>query len=161
MAGYGDQPDETAQVLRNGRLYTGDVGYLDRDGYLYLIDRIKDLILSGGFNVYPRMVEEAIELHPAVEEVVVCGVPDPHRGEIVKAYVRLREGDQTTAADLRAFLKDKLASFEQPRQVELRSELPRTLVGKPSRRALIAEEMRRLNAQPQAAANELEPPALA
>jgi long-chain acyl-CoA synthetase len=161
MAGYGDQPEETGQVLRNGRLYTGDVGYLDRDGYLYVIDRIKDLILSGGFNVYPRMVEEAIELHPAVEEVVVCGVPDPHRGETVKAYVRLREGDPTTAADVRAFLKDKLASFEQPRQVELRSELPRTLVGKPSRRALIAGEMRRLNAQPQAAANELEPPALA
>jgi long-chain acyl-CoA synthetase len=161
MAGYGDQPEETAQVLRDGRLYTGDVGYLDRDGYLYLIDRIKDLILSGGFNVYPRMVEEAVELHPAVEEVVVCGVPDPHRGEIVKAFVRLREGEQTSAAELRAFLKDKLASFEQPRLVEIRSELPRTLVGKPSRRALIAEEMRRLNAQASTAANELEPPAFA
>jgi long-chain acyl-CoA synthetase len=163
MAGYGAQPEETALVLRDGRLYTGDVGYLDQDGYLYLIDRIKDLILCGGFNVYPRMVEEAIELHPAVEAVAVCGVPDPHRGEIVKAFVTVRSGEALSAAGLRTFLKDKLAPFEQPRQVEFRSELPRTFVGKPSRRDLIAEEMRRLNAAPggaaRAAAPELDAPA--
>ena len=155
-------PDETALVLRDGRLYTGDVGYLDQDGYLYLIDRIKDLILCGGFNVYPRMVEEAIELHPAVEEVAVCGVPDPHRGEIVKAFVTLRPGETLSPAGLRAFLKDKLAPFEQPRQIEFRSELPKTFLGKPSRRSLIAEEMRRLNAAPEAAraaAPELDVPA--
>jgi long-chain acyl-CoA synthetase len=151
MAGYGAQPEETALVLRDGRLYTGDVGYLDQDGYLYLVDRIKDLILSGGFNVYPRMVEEAIELHPAVEEVAVCGVPDLHRGEIVKAFVTLRAGETLSAGGLRAFLKDKLAPFEQPRQIEFRSELPKTFLGKPSRRSLIAEEMRRLNAAPDAA----------
>jgi long-chain acyl-CoA synthetase len=148
MAGYDAQPEETAQVLRGGRLYTGDVGYLDHDGYLYLIDRIKDLILVGGFNVYPRMVEEAIELHPAIEEVSVCGVPDPHRGEIVKAFVTLRAGEALSAAELRAFLKDKLAPFEQPKQIEIRTDLPKTFVGKPSRRSLIAEEMRRLNADP-------------
>jgi long-chain acyl-CoA synthetase len=161
MAGYGAQSEETALVLRGGRLYTGDVGYLDQDGYLHLIDRIKDLILCGGFNVYPRMVEEAIELHPAVEEVAVCGVPDLHRGEIVKAFVKLRPGAALTAAGLRAFLKDKLAPFEQPRQIEFRSELPRTFVGKPSRRSLLAEEMRRLNAAPgaAAAAPELDVPA--
>jgi long-chain acyl-CoA synthetase len=151
MAGYGRHPEESAEVLRGGRLYTGDVGYLDRDGYLYLIDRIKDLILCGGFNVYPRMVEEAIELHPAVDEVAVCGVPDPHRGEIVKAFVTLRPGETLSGAALRAFLSDKLASFEQPRQIEFRTELPKTFLGKPSRRSLIAEEMRRLNAGPKAA----------
>jgi long-chain acyl-CoA synthetase len=147
MAGYADQPEETADALRGGRLHTGDVGYMDADGYVYLIDRIKDLILNGGFNVYPRMVEEAIELHPAVEEVSVCGVPDRYRGEIVKAFVKRRDGMALTAAELRAFLKDKLAPFEQPRQIEFRDDLPRTLIGKPSRRALVVEEMRRLNAE--------------
>ncbi len=92
MAGYARRPEETAEALRGGRLHTGDVGYIDQDGYVYLIDRIKDLILNGGFNVYPRMVEEAILLHPAVEEASVCGMPDPHRGETVKAYVKLCDG---------------------------------------------------------------------
>jgi long-chain acyl-CoA synthetase len=146
MAGYGKQPGETADVLRGGRLYTGDVGYLDQDGYVYLIDRIKDLILCGGFNVYPRMVEEAIELHPAVEEVAVCGIPDRHRGEIVQAFVKLRDGEALSAAALRGFLMDKLAPFEQPKKIEFRDHLPKTFIGKPSRRSLIAQEMRRLNA---------------
>jgi long-chain acyl-CoA synthetase len=145
MAGYWNQPEETAGVLRDGRLHTGDVGFIDAEGYVYLIDRIKDLIINGGFNVYPRMVEEAIQLHPAVAEVAVCGVPDRHRGEIVKAFVRLRAGASLTTAELRAFLRDKLAPFEIPKRVEFCTELPRTLLGKPSRRELIAEEMRRLN----------------
>ena len=146
MAGYAERPEETAETLRDGRLHTGDVGYIDRDGYVYVIDRIKDLILNGGFNVYPRMVEEAILLHPAVAEASVCGVPDRHRGEIVKAYVRLHEGASLEVAELRAFLKDKLAPFEQPKQIEVRAELPLSWLGKPSKRALIAEELRRLNA---------------
>ncbi len=145
MVAYAERPEETAETLRNGRLHTGDVGYIDQDGYVYLIDRIKDLILNGGFNVYPRMVEEAIELHPAVEEVTVCGVPDRHRGELVKAYVKLTEGTELSVGELKAFLKDKLAPFEQPKRIEFRDELPRTFIGKPSRRALLAEEMRRLN----------------
>ncbi|NJO38986.1 MAG: long-chain fatty acid--CoA ligase [Rhizobiales bacterium] len=145
MRGYAERSGETAEALHGGRLHTGDVGFIDTDGYVYLIDRIKDLILSGGFNVYPRMVEEAVELHPAVDEVIVCGIPDPHRGEIVKAYVKLKEGKSLTATQLRTFLKDKLAPFEQPRQIEFRDELPRTLIGKPSRHALIVEEARRLN----------------
>ncbi|MEM7042256.1 MAG: long-chain fatty acid--CoA ligase [Pseudomonadota bacterium] len=145
MKGYAQRSAETAEALHGGRLHTGDVGFIDTDGYVYLIDRIKDLILSGGFNVYPRMVEEAVELHPAVEEVTVCGIPDVHRGEIVKAYVKLKEGKSLTSGRLRAFLRDKLAPFEQPRQIEFRDELPRTLIGKPSRHALIVEEMRRLN----------------
>ncbi|MGI9417878.1 MAG: long-chain-fatty-acid--CoA ligase [Geminicoccaceae bacterium] len=145
MRGYAQRSAETAEALHGGRLHTGDVGFIDTDGYVYLIDRIKDLILSGGFNVYPRMVEEAVELHPAVDEVTVCGIPDVHRGEIVKAYVKLKEGKALTSARLRGFLRDKLAPFEQPRQIEFRDELPRTLIGKPSRHALIVEEMRRLN----------------
>ena len=145
MRGYAQRSGDTAEALHGGRLHTGDVGFIDTDGYVYLIDRIKDLILSGGFNVYPRMVEEAVELHPAVEEVTVCGIPDQHRGEIVKAYVKLREGKSMTSGQLRTFLRDKLAPFEQPRQIEFRDELPRTLIGKPSRHALIVEEMRRLN----------------
>ena len=145
MHGYAERSADTAEALHGGRLHTGDVGFIDTDGYVYLIDRIKDLILSGGFNVYPRMVEEAVELHSAVDEVTVCGIPDVHRGEIVKAYVKLKEGKSLTSSQLRAFLRDKLAPFEQPRQIEFRDELPRTLIGKPSRHALIVEEMRRLN----------------
>ncbi len=114
---------------------------------VYLIDRIKDLIITGGFNVYPRMVEEAIYLHPAVAEVAVCGVPDRHRGEVVKAFVKLRDDDGAlTAGELRAFLKDKLAPFEVPRKVEFREDIPKTLVGKPLRRQLVEEERRRLAA---------------
>ncbi len=141
MAGYWNRRDETAQVMREGRLHTGDVGYMDEDGYVYLVDRIKDMIITGGFNVYPRMVEEAIYLHPAVEEAAVCGIPSQHRGEIVKAYVKLRNGEHLTTAELRAFLQDKLAPFEMPRRVEFRNEIPKTLVGKPLRRELIAEEL--------------------
>jgi long-chain acyl-CoA synthetase len=152
MAGYALRPEETAATLRDGRLHTGDVGYIDQDGYVYLIDRIKDLILNGGFNVYPRMVEEAILLHPAVEEASVCGVPDRHRGEVVKAFVKLAPGVSLKVPELRGFLRDKLAPFEQPKRIELVERLPHTWLGKPSRRALIAEELRRLNA---AAANDI------
>ncbi len=147
MAGYWNRPEATQDALRGGFLHTGDVGYIDADGYVFLIDRIKDLIITGGFNVYPRMVEEAIYLHPGVEEVVVCGVPDQHRGEIVKAYVKLRDGVEMTAAELRGFLHDKLATFELPRRVEFRAELPRTLIGKPSRRELIEEELLKAKAE--------------
>ncbi len=144
MAGYWNQDDETQGVLTDGRLRTGDVGHLDEDGYLYIVDRIKDLIISGGFNVYPRMVEEAILLHPAVEEVAVCGIPDTHRGEVVKAFVKTRDDQGLTGAQLREFLKDKLAPFKIPRRVEFREEIPKTLVGKPLRRELVAQEQRRL-----------------
>ena len=143
MAGYLNKPSENADVLRGPRLRTGDVGYLDDDGYLFIIDRIKDLILSGGFNVYPRMVEEAIYQHPAVEEAVVCGVPHSHRGEIVKAFVKLKPGAALSSAELRAFLKEHVASFEMPSKIEFRDDLPKTLIGKPSRKELMAEERSR------------------
>ena len=141
MAGYWKHEDETNTVLQNGRLRTGDIGHMDEDGYVFVIDRIKDLIITSGFNVYPHAVEETICLHPSVEEAAVAGIPHPHRGETVKAYVKLRSGLQLTTAELRAFLKDKLAPFEVPRDIEFRDEIPKTLVGKPSRRELVAEEM--------------------
>ncbi|HYM99214.1 MAG TPA: AMP-binding protein, partial [Aestuariivirgaceae bacterium] len=139
MAGYANRAKENVDVFRGARLHTGDIGYLDEDGYLYIVDRIKDLIISGGFNVYPRQVEEVIHLHPAVEEVAVCGVLDSHRGEIVKAYVKLREGRSLSGPELRDFCKDKLAPFQVPRQVEFRATLPKTLIGKIAKKELIAE----------------------
>jgi long-chain acyl-CoA synthetase len=161
MAGYWNQDEETRAVLHDGRLRTGDVGYMDDDGYVFLIDRIKDLIISGGFNVYPRMVEEAIYLHPAVAECAVCGVPDKHRGEVVKAFVKLRGDVTLTGAELRAFLKDKLAPFEIPRKVEFREVIPKTLVGKPLRRQLVEEETRRLEAKEEDVAARIEATAAA
>ncbi len=143
MAGFWNRPEETREALRGRRLRTGDVGYLDQDGYLFIVDRIKDLIITGGFNVYPRMVEEAIYQHPAVAEVAVCGVPDRHRGEVVKAFVKLAEGVTLTGTELRRFLKDQLAPFEIPRKVEFREDIPKTLVGKPLRRQLVEEEKQR------------------
>ena len=140
MVGYANRARDNMEIFQGGHLHTGDIGYLDEDGYLFIIDRIKDLILSGGFNVYPRMVEEAIHLHPAVEEAAVCGVPDSHRGEIIKAFVKLKQGEEVSAAELRAFLKDKLAPFQMPRQIEFRGTLPKTLIGKISKKDLIARE---------------------
>ncbi len=139
MVGYANRAQDNKDAFRGQRLRTGDVGYLDEDGYLSIVDRIKELILSGGFNVYPRMVEDAIYLHDAVEEVAVCGTPDPHRGETVMAFVHLRSGETLTAGELRAFLKDKLAPFEMPRRVEFRDALPKTLIGKIDKRELITE----------------------
>jgi long-chain acyl-CoA synthetase len=141
MSGYANRAEETTNVLNDGRLRTGDVGYLDEDGYLFIVDRIKELILSGGFNVYPRMVEEAICTHPDVKEAAVCGVPDPHRGEIVKAFVILKQGQGLKSGSLRAYLKDKLAPFQMPRQIEFRDNLPRTFMGKLSKKDLKANEV--------------------
>ncbi len=142
MLGYANRAQETVDAFLGGRLHTGDIGYLDADGYLHIVDRIKEIILTGGFNVYPRMVEEAIYLHPAVAEAAVCGVPDTHRGETVKGFVKLRDGQSVTAPELRSFLKDKLAPFEIPRKIEIRADLPKTLIGKISKKDLIAEDER-------------------
>ncbi len=149
MSSYWRQDAETENVLREGRLRTGDVGYLDEDGFLFLIDRIKDLIITGGYNVYPRMVEEALYLHPAVAEAAVCGIPDRHHGEIVKAFVVLRGGEKLQGLELRQFLKDKVAPFELPRRFEFLDEIPKTVVGKPLRRELVARELRRKEAKAQ------------
>ena len=139
MRGYANRARDNVEAFRGGRLHTGDIGYFDEDGYLYIIDRIKDLILCGGFNVYPRMVEEVIHLHPAVEMAAVRGVPDRHRGEAVKAFVKLREGETLSAAELKDFLKDKLAPFQMPRRIEFRDALPMTAIGKVAKKELVAE----------------------
>ena len=140
MLGYWNRPDETAKVMVEGALRTGDVGYIDPDGYIFLVDRIKDLIISGGYNVYPRMVEEALYRHPAVHEAVVIGIPDARRGQVPKAYVTLHEGAQVSEAELQAFLEDHLSPVERPKRIEFRASLPKTVVGKLSRKDLVAEE---------------------
>jgi long-chain acyl-CoA synthetase len=153
MKGYWNQPEETANTLVNGRLHTGDVGLIDSDGYVYIVDRIKDLILAGGFNIYPRNVEEALYLHPGVAECVVAGVEDSYRGQTVKAYIKLSPDHRNTRPeDLKAFLKDKLSPIEIPKQWEFRDELPKTMIGKLSRKALLDEEAERRAAEAQAGA---------
>lgn len=141
MRGYWNKKEETAEVIdENGRLHTGDVAIVDEDGYVFIVDRIKDMILCSGYNVYPRNIEEAIYQHPAVAECVVAGLPDPYRGQTVKAYVRLLEGETLTLENLNFFLKDKLSPIEMPKILEIREELPKTMIGKLSRKALLDEE---------------------
>lgn len=149
MAGYWRQPEETERVLKDGRLRTGDVGYLDDEGYLFLVDRIKDMIIAGGFNIYPRNVEDAIYQHPKVAECIVMGVPDPYRGQTVKAFVVPVEGQHLEEFELRDFLADRLSPIEVPKLFEFRAGLPRTLIGKPSRKALIEEEARLARSAPE------------
>ncbi|MBB6123791.1 long-chain-fatty-acid--CoA ligase [Sphingobium subterraneum] len=136
MRGYWNRPEESAEVLRDGFLRTGDVGRFDADGFLFLVDRIKDLILCGGYNVYPRVIEDALYEHEDVLEVTVIGVPDPYRGEAPKAFVRKRPGSAATADDLRAFLTSRISKIEMPRDIEFRDELPKTLIGKLSKKEL-------------------------
>jgi long-chain acyl-CoA synthetase len=143
MAGYWRQPEATAKALRDGWVHTGDVGYLDEDGYLFLIDRLKDLIIRSGYNIYPRVIEEAIYRHPAVAETTVCVIPDDYHGEVPKAFVRVKDGEALNAKELLAFLADKLSPIEMPQEIEFRDELPKTLVGKLSKKELIAEEKAR------------------
>lgn len=139
MKGYWNKAEATAETLDGDMLHTGDVGYFDEDGYIFIVDRIKDMILAGGYNVYPRNVEEAIYQHPNVAECIVLGVPDPYRGQTVKAYIKKREGCELSKEDMKAFLEDKLSTIEQPKQYEFRDELPKTMIGKLSRKALLDE----------------------
>jgi long-chain acyl-CoA synthetase len=141
--GYWNAPQETAAAFADGYLLTGDIGTMDEDGYFYLVDRKKDMIVSGGFNVYPRTIEEAIYEHPGVAEVIVIGVPDSYRGEAAKAFVKLKPGAAAiTLQELCAFLSDKLGRHEMPAHLELRDALPKTAVGKLSKKELVAEERR-------------------
>lgn len=141
MKGYYKKPEATAEVVRNGRLHTGDVGYMDDEGFVYIVDRVKDMVLVGGYNVYPRRIEEIIYTHPAVEECIVAGVPDKLRGEAVQAWVKRRSGHHLEADELRAWLQDKLSPVELPKRVIVRDlPLPKTAVGKLSKKDLLAEE---------------------
>ena len=139
MKGYHNMPTETANTLRDGWLYTGDIARMDEQGYFYIVDRKKELIKPGGYQVWPREVEEAIAEHPKVLEVGVAGVPDPYRGETVKAWVVVKPGQTMTEADVKAWCSERLAKYKVPTQIEFRSELPKTTVGKILRRELVRE----------------------
>ncbi|TAK28681.1 MAG: long-chain fatty acid--CoA ligase [Chloroflexota bacterium] len=143
MQGYWQQPSETQDVLRDGWLHTGDIARMDEDGYFYIVDRKKDIIIAGGYNIYPRDVEEVLFQHPKVLEAVVVGVPDEYRGETVKAYVVLKPGESASEVELIAYCQEKVARYKVPTTVEFRDSLPKTLVGKYLRRALREEELSR------------------
>lgn len=146
MLGYWNQPEETAATLKDGWLYTGDVATVDEEGYFAIVDRQKDMIIAGGFNIYPREIEDVLFTHPAVEEAAVIGIPDDYRGETVKAYVTLKAGHSATEDELIKFCRDNLAAYKAPRFVEFRDELPKSLVGKVLRRVLAEEEEQRRSA---------------
>ena len=143
MQGYWNRADATEATFAAGALRTGDIGYLDADGYLFLVDRIKDLILCGGYNVYPRTIEEALYEHPAVAEAAVIGIPDSYRGQSPKAFVALRKGEVVDEQTLRAFLQERLSKIEMPSAIEFRDALPKTMVGKLSKKELAEEEAAR------------------
>lgn len=132
-------PEETANTLRDGWLYTGDIGRVDEDGYLYIVDRKKDMIIASGYNIYPRDVEEVIYEHPSVQEAVVIGVPDPYRGETVKAIIVLKAGKSVSEEEIIQYCRENMAAYRVPSIVEFLNELPKTAVGKILRRALREE----------------------
>lgn len=140
MKGYWNMPEETAQVLRDGWLYTGDIARLDERGFTYIVDRKKDMVISMGYNVYPREVEEVLYEHPAVKEAAVIGVQDRNRGEVLKAFVVLKEGAEAKREEMIKFCRQYLAQYKVPKQIEFRSELPKSSVGKILRRVLVEEE---------------------
>jgi long-chain acyl-CoA synthetase len=140
MVGYWQRPDETATILRDGWVYTGDIGYLDEDGYLFIVDRKKDLIKPSGFQVWPREVEEVIASLPAVADVCVAGVPDAMQGEAVKAWVVLKAGEQASAKEIKDYCRTKLVAYKIPKEIEFRDDLPKTMVGKTLRRMLREEK---------------------
>ncbi len=140
MEGYHNMPEETAHSLRNGWLYTGDIARMDEEGYTYIVDRKKDMIIAGGFNIYPRDIEEVLFTHPKIVEAAVAGYTDPYRGETLKAYIVCKEGDELTEEEVIKFCKANLAAYKVPRLVEFRTELPKSMVGKVLRRILREEE---------------------
>jgi long-chain acyl-CoA synthetase len=144
MKGYHNMPTETANTLRDGWLYTGDIAKMDQDGYFYIVDRKKELIKPSGYQVWPREVEEVISAYPKVLEVGVAGVMDAYRGETVKAWVVLKPGESATEDEIRDYCKQNMAPFKVPTQVEFKTELPKTTVGKVLRRELVREHMEKL-----------------
>jgi len=140
MKGYWNLPEATAEALRDGWLHTGDMARMDEEGYFYIVDRKKDMIIAGGFNIYPREVEEVLYLHRGIKEAAVVGVPDPYRGETVKAFIVPREGVTLDPEEIKQFCREHLAAYKIPRLIEFREELPKSLVGKVLRRALLEEE---------------------
>jgi long-chain acyl-CoA synthetase len=147
MQGYWNRPDETAQVLRDGWLFTGDLARQDADGFFSIVDRKKDMIITGGMNVYPRDVEEPLYQNPKVKEAVAVGIPDERWGEAVKVYIVLRDGQTATEQEIIDYCHARMARYRVPKFVEFRSELPKSMIGKVLRRELVQEEAARLAAK--------------
>jgi long-chain acyl-CoA synthetase len=140
MQGYWNNPEETRGQLVDGWLHTGDIAQTDEDGYIFIVDRKKDMIIAGGFNIYPREIDEVLYQHPKVAEAVSVGVPDEYRGETVKAYIVLKEGEIATEKEIVDFCKTRLTGYKVPRLVEFRGSLPKSAVGKILRKILREEE---------------------
>ncbi len=140
MEGYLNMPDETANSIRNGWFYTGDIAKADEEGYAYIVDRKKDMVIAGGFNIYPRDIEEVLYTHPKILEAAVAGINDPYRGETLKAYCVLKEGESLTDEEVIEYCKKNLAAYKVPKLVEFKDELPKTMIGKVLRRMLREEE---------------------
>lgn len=147
MTGYWNMPGETAKAIRDGWLYTGDMARITEDGFTYIVDRKKEMVIAGGYNIYPREVEEVLYEHPKIKEAVVAGIPDPYRGETLKAFCVLKEGETLTKEEVIDFCKANLAVYKVPRIIEFRAELPKTIVGKILRRVLVEEERAKLDKQ--------------
>jgi long-chain acyl-CoA synthetase len=147
MRGYWNMPTETNNVLKNGWLYTGDIAKMDEDGYFYIVDRKKDMVIAGGYNIYPTNIEKVIMEHPKVFDVAAAGIPDPHRGETIKVWVVPKPGETLTEQEIIDFCRKELARYEVPTAVEFRSELPKTMVGKVLRRMLVEEEKKKAQRQ--------------
>lgn len=143
MERYWNKPEETADSFIDGYFRTGDIGYMDEDGFIFIVDRLKDMINASGFKIYPRQVEEAIYAHPAVEEVTVVGIKDDYRGEAPKAFIKLKDGETASADEIQEFLKSKLSKIELPSEIEFRDELPKTLIGKLSKKELREEDVQK------------------
>lgn len=141
MKGYWDNPEATASTIKDGWIYTGDVAYMDEDGYIFIVDRTKDMIIAGGYNIYPQEIDDVLFKHPKVKDVITIGIPDEYRGETVKSFVQRVENATVTEAELIAFVREHLAAYKAPRFIEFRSELPRSAVGKALRRVLRDEEI--------------------
>ncbi|MCP4668712.1 MAG: long-chain fatty acid--CoA ligase, partial [Deltaproteobacteria bacterium] len=139
--GYYKNPEETADAIRDGWFYTGDIGYMDDEGYLFIVDRKKDMIIAGGYNIYPRDIDEVLFEHPKIQEACAVGIPDPYRGETVKAFIVLKPGEALTEEEVVSFCKEKLAAYKVPKLVEFMDELPKSVIGKVMRRTLREMEM--------------------
>ncbi len=140
MQGYWNNPEETAGQLKNGWLYTGDIAVQDEDDYFFIVDRKKDMIIAGGYNIYPREIDEVLFLHPKVQEGVAVGIPDKYRGETVKAFIVLKQGETATAEEIIVFCRERLAAYKVPKLVEFRPSLPKSAIGKILRKILREEE---------------------
>jgi Acyl-CoA synthetases (AMP-forming)/AMP-acid ligases II len=140
MQGYWNNPEETAGQLKDGWLHTGDIAIRDEDGYIFIVDRKKDMIIAGGFNIYPRDIDEVLFQHPKVAEAVALGVKDEYRGETVKAFVVLKPGETCTQEEIIKFCKEKLAPYKVPKLVEFRDSIPKSVIGKILRKVLREEE---------------------